>query len=87
MYYNTAYFAPIYNPALGIFQTQGAKKEQVGNYPLLSAYLSAKIYTARIFVKYYHFNASFMNHNYFSMPKYPYYNDRIQFGVSWNFYD
>lgn len=84
-YYNTAYYAPKYMPATGVFYTQHDTK--VGNYPLLSAYINFHLYTARFFFKYYHFNESFMNHQYFSMPNYPLYEGRFQMGLAWNFFD
>lgn len=84
-YYNTSYYAPRYMPATGAFYAQ--TDEKVGNYPVLTAYVNFHLYTARFYFKYYHFNESFMNREYFSMPDYPLYEGRFQMGLAWNFFD
>ncbi len=84
-YYNTAYHAPSYMPATGVFFNQNT--EEVGNYPVLSGYLNIHLKTILFYVKYYHFNASFSDRNYFSMPNYPLYPQRWQFGVSANLFN
>ncbi|MBR2496748.1 MAG: putative porin, partial [Parabacteroides sp.] len=48
MYYNTAYYAPYYEPATQQFQTQD--KVKVGNYPLINAYANFHLKQARFFV-------------------------------------
>ncbi|MDR3704955.1 MAG: putative porin [Paludibacteraceae bacterium] len=85
MYYNTAYYAPNYMPATGVFYLQD--KEKLGDFPVMSAYLSFHLSTARFFFKYYHYNASFSAQNYFSMPDYPLYPQRFKMGISWNLFD
>jgi hypothetical protein len=84
-YYSTAYYAPNYMPATGAFFLQD--KEKVGDYPVMSAYLNLHLKTIRFYVKYYHFNALFGERNYFSMPNYPLYPDRLQFGISTNLWN
>ncbi len=84
-YYSTAYYAPNYMPATGAFFLQD--KEKIGDYPVISGYLNIHLKTIRFFVKYYHFNALFGERNYFSMPNYPLYPDRLQFGVSANLWN
>jgi len=85
MYYNTAYYAPSYMPATGVFYLQNTEK--IGNFPVMSAYLSFHLSTARFFFKYYHYNTSFSAQNYFSMPDYPLYQQRFKVGISWNLFD
>lgn len=79
------YYAPAYVPAIMAFCPQ--QQEKVGNYPLLSAYASFKLYTARFFFRYYHLNQRFGSHEYFSMPDYPLYDSRFQMGLTWHFFD
>ena len=79
------YYAPTYVPAVSAFSPQ--QQEKVGNYPLLSAYASFKLYTARFFFRYYHLNQRFGSHEYFTMPNYPLYDSRLQMGMTWHFYD
>ena len=85
MYYFTSYYAPSYMPATGIFYNQN--QETVGYYPVMSAYLNFHLKTARFFFKYYHFNSSFEDPKYFSMPNYPLYPMRFKMGISWNMYN
>lgn len=85
MYYNTAYYAPSYMPATGMFYLQNSEK--IGDAPIMSAYLSFHLATARFFFKYYHYNKSFSAKNYFSMPNYPLYPERFKMGLSWNLFD
>lgn len=85
MEYHTAYYAPAYMPSTGAFYNQSEVK--VGDYPLINAYLAFRLYQARFFFKYYHLNADWSNHKYFSMPHYPLYAGRFQMGLVWYFYD
>ena len=83
--YHTEYYAPTYMPATGQFYTQ--TKTQIGNYPVVTAYLNMHLKRTRFFVEYYHINQMFMNGPYFSMPNYPINEANMKLGVSWNFYD
>lgn len=82
----TKYYAPILNPALGQFCVQNA--EQVGNYPVMNVYANfyVKHIRLKLFAQYQHFNASFMNKQYFGMPNYPMAPDMFRAGLSWHFY-
>lgn len=84
--YNTAYYAPILNPATGQFCVQD--QVRVGNYPVLSVYANfyVRLLHLRFFAQYQHFNASFMNHQYFSMPNYPLNPDVFRAGLAFHFY-
>lgn len=86
MRFFTKYYAPVLNPALGQFCVQD--DEQVGNYPVMNVYANfyVKHIRLKLFAQYQHFNASFMNKQYFSMPGYPMAPDMFRAGLSWHFY-
>ena len=86
MRFFTKYYAPVLNPALGQFCIQN--QEQVGNYPVMNVYANfyVKYIRLKLFAQYQHFNASFMNKQYFSMPTYPMAPDMFRAGLSWHFY-
>ena len=86
MRFFTKYCAPVLNPALGQFCIQN--QEQVGNYPVMNVYANfyVKHIRLKLFAQYQHFNASFMNKQYFSMPTYPMAPDMFRAGLSWHFY-
>lgn len=86
MRFFTKYYAPILNPALGQFCVQNT--EQVGNYPVMNVYANfyVKHIRLKLFAQYQHFNASFMNKQYFGMPNYPMAPDMFRAGLSWHFY-
>lgn len=69
MYYNTAYYAPYYEPATQQFQVQDEVK--VGNYPLINAYANFHLKQARFFVMAYNLGSKFVTPNYFSLAHYP----------------
>ena len=82
----TKYYAPVLNPALGQFCVQNVEK--VGNYPVMNVYANfyVKHIRLKLFAQYQHFNASFMNKQYFAMPGYPMAPDMFRAGLSWHFY-
>ncbi len=85
--YNTAYYAPVLNPATGQFCVQNTQK--VGNYPLLGVYANFNVRPIRLrfFAQLKHFNGYFMkNRNYYTMPLYPLNPPEFRIGVAWNFY-
>lgn len=86
--YFTKYKAPEYSPALGYYAVQqNEQKVEVGNYPIVNAYLNFHLKHTRFFVMFSHVNAGSGNKNYFLAPHYPL-NERIlRFGVSWNFFN
>ena len=84
--YFTEYYAPDYSPVMGQFTTQNtAKREKIGNYPLISAYANFDLKRTRFYVQYYHANQK--DGRYFWAPGYPINPSGIHFGLSWNFYD
>jgi hypothetical protein len=86
MRFFTKYYAPILNPALGQFCVQN--QEQVGNYPVMNVYanLYVKSLRLKLFAQYQHFNASFMNKNYYEMPGYPMAPEMFRAGAAWHSY-
>ena len=86
MRYFTKYYAPVLNPALGQFCVQDT--EQVGNYPVMNVYANFYVRSLRLkfFAQYQHFNASFMDKQYFEMPGYPMAPDMFRAGAAWHFY-
>lgn len=86
MKYFTEYYAPDYSPVLGMFINQNvAKREKIGNYPIISAYVNFDLKRTRFYVMYYHANQD--TGRYFWAPNYPMNPSGIHFGISWNFYD
>ena len=86
MRFFTQYNAPLLNPALGQFCIQNT--ELVGNYPVMNIYANFYVKSLRLklFAQYQHFNASFMNKQYFEMPGYPMGPDMFRAGLAWHFY-
>ena len=84
--FNTAYYAPSYNPALSVFFNQ--REVKVGNYPYLDAFVSAKWKRMRILLKLQHLNQNlFGNGEYFQVARYPQNPRMFKVGISWSFYD
>lgn len=84
--YNTSYYAPGYNPALATFYNQ--REVEVGNYPYIDAFVTAKWKRMRIFLKYQHVNYGlFGNNQYFTVAGYPLNPGMFKLGISWGFYD
>lgn len=87
MRYNTAYYAPLLNPATGQFCVQTQQK--VGNYPRLNVYINLYVrhIHLKIFAQFEHFNQYFMKQKtYYSMPNYPYDPPAFRAGLAWQFY-
>ena len=84
--FNTAYYAPGYNPALSSFYNQ--REVKIGNYPYLDAFVSAKWKRMRILLKLQHLNQNlFGNGEYFQVARYPLNPRMFKLGISWSFYD
>lgn len=84
--YFTRYRGVMYQPATTAFHVQ--KKEEaikVGNFPLINAYVTAKLYKVRFFILWSHVNQGWFTKEYFSMPHYPIDPRRLQFGLSVDF--
>lgn len=83
--YYSRYYADAWMPAIRVFYLQNS--QQIGGYLLSDVYMNAKVGKARFFVRYDHFNAHFMSHNYFSAPQYPAEDATFRFGVHWILFD
>ena len=84
--YNTSYYAPSYNPALSVFYNQ--RDVELGDYPYLDAFITAKWKRMRIFLKYQHANFGlFGNGRYFTVTGHPQNPGMFKMGISWGFYD
>ncbi len=86
--YNTSYYAPILNPALGQFCAQNTQK--VGNHPIANLYANfyIKSLRLRLFAQWQHFNDLFTkDKRYYSMPDYPYNPSVFRAGIAWSFYN
>ena len=85
LFYNSAYFANGYIPALGQYYVQNEKA--LGSYPYFDVFLNARISRARIFIKYENVNAYLGNFSYFYALHYPYPDAALKLGVIWRFFD
>ncbi len=84
--FNTAYYAPSYNPALSAFFNQ--REVRIGNYPYIDFFVSAKWKRMRILLKVQHLNQNlFGNGEYFQVARYPLNPRMFKLGISWSFYD
>ena len=81
--YHTKYHALAYQPAISQFYLQD--EVEIGEYPLVNAYINMYLKKTRFFVMAYHVNHS--AGNYFSVPHYPINPFHIRFGVSASFND
>ena len=88
MRFFTKYYAPDYSPLMGQYAVQtGEQRTEVGNYPVVNAYINFHLKHTRFFVMMSHINAGNGKADYFFTPHYPL-NERIfRFGVSWNFFN
>lgn len=87
--YFTKYDAPAYCPAVGMFHLQNESfVQQVGGYPLMTAYANCSLRGVRFYVMYYHVNDGLLsNRDSFITPGYPANPGMFKFGLSWTFFD
>lgn len=84
--YFTRYKGLMYQPATSVFHVQNHEEAiKIGNFPLMNAYITAKLYKVRFFILWSHFNQGWFTKNYFSLPHYPIDPRRLQFGLSIDF--
>lgn len=81
--YHTNYYAPAYQPATSQFYLQ--KEVEIGNYPLVNAYINLYLKKTRFFLMAYHINQG--SGRYFSLPHYPINPFHLRFGISASFND
>ena len=86
--YFSKYYAPDYIPGIGQYTVQeGDNRIELGNYPLINAYVNFHLKHTRFFVLMSHLNAGSGKANYFFAPHYPLNQKILRFGVSWNFFN
>ena len=84
--YNTKYYAFGYNPATMQFYNQ--REKELGNYPMIDAFVAAKWKRMRILAKFQHLNEDlFGSRDYFTVLHYPQNKRMFKLGFSWSFYD
>lgn len=85
--YFTAYDAPDYFGAAGLFAVQDPNHSRVsiGNYPIINVYANLHLKHCRIYVNVAHVNAG--SGNMFLAPHMPIKPMSINFGLSWNFFN
>lgn len=88
MRYFTSYYAPTYDPALGMFSNQPLiDKVKVGNYPIFDVYANFHLKHTRFYVMYSHVNYSNDGSKSFRAPHYPANPGMLKLGLSWNFFN
>lgn len=85
LFYNTAYYADNYMPALRMFHLQDNKK--IGNYLYADAFVNFQMKRANIFLLYQHLNSGWNKKGYYLIPHYPQQSAAIKLGITWRFYD
>jgi hypothetical protein len=85
LYYYTRYRALAFAPSSGIFHNQDIM--ELGNYPYLNPFLTAKLKRTRFYLRYDHPYAGLIKKNYFHVLNYPMPGRVFRFGLSWTFYD
>ena len=84
-YYNTLFSAYAYMPATGFFYNQDVR--QLGNYPYLNLFATARLKRTMAFFKLEHPYAQAFRKNYFHVLNYPMTGMTMKFGLAWSFYD
>lgn len=87
MRFFTAYHAPDYFGAAGMFAVQDVnhKRVSIGKYPIVNVYANLHLKHCRIYVNAAHVNAG--SGNMFLIPHMPINPLTINFGLSWNFFN
>lgn len=85
LFYNTAWQAPAYMPALRTFYLQNGKT--TGNYLYADVFINFRIKRARLFLMMQHANQDLMGYHYYMIPYYPMPDRALKFGINWMFYD
>jgi len=85
IFYNSAYYADNYMPALRMFHNQENKK--IGNYLYADAFINLQIKRANIFLLYQHLNSGWNGYKYYLIPHYPQQTSALKLGITWRFYD
>lgn len=77
----TKYYAYTYEPIIQQFKLQDAM--EIGNYPLINAFINGRLKQTRFFIEYYNVGTKFSSYpNYFSLSHYPINPSSVKFGIS-----
>lgn len=84
--FTTKWFAPAYNPVLGVFHNQN--KEQFGNCPYIDAFVNVQWKRVSVFLKMVNLNMGWPNESadYFSAAGYIAPQRAFKIGITWPFY-
>ena len=87
-YYFTKYNALQYFPGIGEFMLQDQNNiQQIGNFPIIDAFINFKVMNMRFYIRGEHFNSLFSKEpQYFSAPGVPYRAFKVQLGLKWNIF-
>ena len=86
--YFTQYYAPTYDPALGMYANQDVDHLiKVGNHPIVNVYANFHLKHTRFYVMYSHVNYSNDGGSGFAAPHYPVNPGMLKLGLSWNFFN
>lgn len=87
VYYFTKYNAPEYCSHLGQYAVQENEtvKTEVGNYPIINAYVNCKLRQCRFFAMMTHLNAGSGSKKYFLTPHHPLNKSVLRLGLAWIF--
>jgi hypothetical protein len=85
LYYYTKYRGLAFSPSSGMFYAQEIR--DIGNYPYLNLFLTAKLKRTRFYLRWDHVYAGQIDKNYFHVLNYPTAGKVFRFGLSWTFYD
>lgn len=83
--YNTDFYAPFYNPFMGILVPQ--QEIIVKGYPLVGAYLSGKVKRARFYFKGDHLNQGLTGFDYYSTFGFPINGRNFKFGIVFDLFN
>ena len=84
--YTTKWYAPAYNPVLGVFHNQNT--EQYGDCPYIDAFINVQWKQASVFIKYVNANMGWpcKRADYFTAHGHIATQSAIKFGISWPFW-
>lgn len=85
LFYNTAFYGNAYHPSARVFYLQNQK--EIGNYPMVNAFITGQIKKAIIFAKYEHVNMDYKNTGFYYTPGYPLPIRAFRIGIRWRMYN
>lgn len=85
VFYQTAYYADAYMPALNTYYWQDEVK--VGNAALIDVFINFRIKRMNVFFKLQNLTQGLTPYNYFETPHYPLHDRCFRFGLAWRFFD